>query len=325
MGNVGVKIGGRDRHHPSPPRGPRWSLGWVLGVILLAGCSGPIRSDPRPRVVASSTILYDLAARVGGPDIQLSGLMAPGDDPHIYEPVPRDTVAIERSDLVLLNGYNLEPQVIKLAQSNARGRVAAVGERIVPLQLHQHGATVPDPHVWGSARNGVILVEAIRDELSRLRPGNRPRFTARATAEINRLRRLDAWIVRQIATIPPDRRHLVTTHDAFQYFAQAYGLEVAGTLIGISTEEQPSAQTVRALANQIRRLRVPTVFAETTTNSALLETVAQEAEVKLSERALFADAIGGPGSGADSYATMLVANTRAIVLGLGGRLEPFTP
>lgn len=297
-----------------------------LGLALVS-CRGlvPTGDVTRPRVVASSTMLQDLTARVGGTRIRLTGLMAPGDDPHIYEPVPRDTVAIEKADLVLLNGYHLEPQVIRLAESNARGRVAAVGEKVKPLPFTQAGATVPDPHVWGSARNGMVIVEAIRDELVRLSPSDRALFTANASIELNRLRRLDAWIARQIQTIPADRRHLVTTHDAFQYFAQAYGLQVAGTLVGISTEEQPSAQTIRRLANEIRRLRVPVVFAETTTNPALIETVATEAGVKLSDRHLYADAIGAPGQGADSYVGMLVANTEAIVEGLGGRIEPFVP
>ena len=116
---------------------------------------------------------------------------------------------------------------------------------------------------------------------------------------------------------------LVTTHDAFQYYARAYGLEIFGTLIGISTEEQPSAQTVRKLADAIQTANVPAIFAETTINPALIQTVAAEAGVKLAERELYSDSLGAAGSDANSYIEMIVANTQTIVESLGGNYTPF--
>jgi manganese/iron transport system substrate-binding protein len=115
----------------------------------------------------------------------------------------------------------------------------------------------------------------------------------------------------------------VTTHDAFQYYANAYRLSIIGTLIGISTEEQPSAQTVQRLVESVKTARVPTIFAETTINPALIRTVAQEAGVKVAERSLYSDSIGAPGSDGDSYINMMVANTRSIVESLGGKSTPF--
>jgi manganese/iron transport system substrate-binding protein len=139
------------------------------------------------------------------------------------------------------------------------------------------------------------------------------------------LQQLDRWIEQQIATIPENQRKLVTTHDAFQYYARAYGLEITGTLIGISTEEQPSAQTVSKLADSIRKSQVTAIFAETTINPKLITTVAEEAGVKLAENELYSDSIGAQGSDGDSYIKMLVSNTETIVEALGGKVTAFEP
>ncbi|MFM7372689.1 MAG: metal ABC transporter solute-binding protein, Zn/Mn family, partial [Sphaerospermopsis kisseleviana] len=133
----------------------------------------------------------------------------------------------------------------------------------------------------------------------------------------NELQQLNNWIQQQIQTIPPEKRKLITTHDAFQYYANAYGLEIAGTLIGISTEEQPSAQTVKQLVDEIKKIGVPAIFAETTINPTLIKTVAQEAGVKLAPNELYSDSIGEKGSEADTYIKMMEANTRSIVEALG--------
>jgi manganese/iron transport system substrate-binding protein len=143
-------------------------------------------------------------------------------------------------------------------------------------------------------------------------------FTANANAYIAELAQLNGWIEAQTATIPPDQRQLLTTHDAFQYYAAAYGLTVAGTLIGLSTEEQPSARTVQQLVQSIRTLGVPAIFAETTINPQLITTVAAEAGVALAPEKLYSDSVGAAGSDGDSYLKMMAANTRAIVDNLGG-------
>ena len=137
------------------------------------------------------------------------------------------------------------------------------------------------------------------------------------------MQQLDSWISQQIQTIPIQQRQLVTTHDAFQYYARAYGLQVTGTLIGISTEEQPSARTIKSLADGIKATKVPAIFAETTINPDLIKTVAQEAEVKLAPEELYSDSIGAAGSDGDTYVKMLAANTRTIVEALGGDFTTF--
>lgn len=294
----------------------------ALGWIAVSCRPAPMQTadDPKkPTVVATNTILADLTQQVGGEAIALVSILKPGDDPHVYEPVPIDTQRLEDADLILYNGYNLEPGLIRLAESaGVQGRRVAVGEAVPPLELEQEGSTVPDPHVWGDAQNAILMVNVIRDELVRLSPEDEATFTQNAANLIATLEQLDGWITQQIRTIPPDQRQLVTTHDAFQYYARAYRLTVLGTLIGISTEEQPSAQTLQRLVDAVRAASVPAIFAETAINPRLIKTVAEEAGVRLADTELYADSIGAPGSDADSYVTMMVANTRAIARNLGG-------
>lgn len=304
--------------------------GMLLGVWL-SGCNEidanrtPTAADGKPNVVATSTIIADLTEDVGKDAVAVKGILQPGTDPHVYEPVPADSQALEKADLILYNGYNLEPGIIKLMNaSGLKAGKVAVGEVVQPLQLDKgEQKTVPDPHVWGDVENVILMVNAIRDALIERSPADKAKFTQNAARLTEELKQLNAWIAEQIKTIPSDRRKLVTTHDAFQYYARAYGIPVAGTLIGISTEEQPSAQTVQRLVESVKATGVPAIFAETTINPALIKTVAQEAGIKLAPRQLYSDSIGAPGSDGDSYVNMMVANTRSIVEALGGNYTPF--
>ncbi|MGK7927853.1 MAG: zinc ABC transporter substrate-binding protein [Spirulina sp.] len=305
----------------------KWcAIAMIIVGVGLNGCDGSRTEEEsdRPRVVATSTIIADLTAKVGGEEIELTGILKPGEDPHIYEPVPQDTIALERADLIFYNGYNLEPALIRIVEgTGVKALKVAVGEKVVALQDTNYGQNIADPHVWGDAENGMVMVEAIRDALIELSPSDREIFAENAEKLQASLQQLDTWIGERIATIPPENRQLVTTHDAFEYYARAYGLEVAGTLIGMSTEEQPSAQTVKTLSDAIKTAGIPAIFAETTINPTLIKTVAQEAGVKLSDRELYSDSLGVPGSEGDSYAKMLAANTRTIVEALGGEYLPF--
>ncbi|MEA5506336.1 metal ABC transporter substrate-binding protein [Halotia wernerae UHCC 0503] len=304
----------------------------IVGVLLGLWIGGCVQRnspaiDGKPRVVATSTIIADLTQEVGGDEIQLTGILKPGTDPHVYEPVPADSVILEEADLILYNGYNLEPGLIKLMKaSGGKVQQLPVGEVVKPLRLEKaKGEVVPDPHVWGSAENAIAMVNAIRDALIKLSPEDQEKFTQNAAQLTQELQQLHSWTKQQIQTIPPDKRQLVTTHDAFQYYGDAYGIAIAGTLIGISTEEQPSAQTVQRLVESIKKIDVPAIFAETTINPALIKTVAQEAGVKLAPSQLYSDSIGAKGSDGDSYIKMIEANTRTIVEALGGKYTPFQP
>ncbi len=291
----------------------------VVGLSLLMGgwLSLAGLAVARPRVVVTTTLIADWVGQVGQDRIQLSSLLQPGQDPHVYEPTPADAAALEQADLVFYNGYNLEPGLIRLVNAAAqRARRVALAEILEPIVTDEDGIPTPDPHVWGDVENVILMVEHIAQELAEQVPDEAAFFQANAAAYRAELEELHAWIGEQIQTIPPANRVLVTTHDAFAYYTQAYDLKMGGSLLGISTEEQPSAQTVARLVEEIRG--VPAVFAETTLNPALIQTVAAEAGVQVAEQELYSDSLGKPGSGAETYIAMMRHNTCAIVAALGG-------
>lgn len=302
-------------------------LGILLGLLGGAACSPEVGDENGvPRVVSTSTMIADWTEVVAGDEIDHTGILEPGVDPHIYEPVPADSIAMEEAELIFYNGYNLEPELIKLMNAvGTQARKVALGELVDPLVTEYEGRMEPDPHVWGDVQNVIPMVNAIRDALIELSPEDEAVFTTHAADLTAELAKLDTWVREQINTIPAENRTLVTTHDAFEYYINAYGLRSGGTLIGISTEEQPSAQTVARLADEIQAANVPAIFAETTINPALITTVAAEAGVTLAERELYSDSIGEAGGEADSYIRMIEANTRTIVEALGGTFSEFAP
>ncbi|XZO00822.1 MAG: metal ABC transporter solute-binding protein, Zn/Mn family [Microcoleus sp.] len=327
----------------------RVSVVAVLAIALgLVGCSekpqasNPIpesRATNLPKVVATTGVICDITKEIAASSIDTICLIKPGDDPHAYQTKPEDRKAIETGNLILYAGYDHEPSIIKLIQSttNSAPKIA-VHQLAVPKPLmgeheheaehkreakpHEAGEKVPDPHVWHNPQNGILMVEVIRDELKKVAPNNAEIYTTNSAKLIADLQKLDTWIKAQIGTIPQAKRKLVTTHDALSYYANAYGFEVAGALQGVTTEEQPTAARIAELSSEIKRAGVPTIFVESTTNPKLMETVAREANVKISDKELYSDELGAPGSGADTYEGMLKSNTCAIVSGLGGNCTP---
>lgn len=330
----------------------------VLALALgLAGCSSkpetmnsssntttgasstPVDSE-KPKVVATSSVLCDVTEKIAQDTVDLTCLIPAGTDPHVYAPKPSDRKAIEQANLILYNGYGFEADFIKLIQStkNSAPKVA-VGEIAVPKPLngeeHKHESRGKaeadqehgefDPHVWHDAKNGVRMVEVVLDNLKKISPNNGAKYINNSEKITRELAQLDSWIKSEISTIPAKQRKLVTTHDAMGYYAAAYGIPIEGALQGISTDEKPTAGRVKELVDEIKKASVPTIFAEATINPKLIETVSREAQVNVSNQRLFADGLGEKGTPADTYEKMLIANTQAIVKGLGGKYTPFQP
>lgn len=184
---------------------------------------------------------------------------------------------------------------------------------------HEHGEEeVADPHIWHSAENNGAIADVIATHLAKVNPDQVDFYQNNAATLMDQFAQLDTWIQAQVSTIPAGNRKLVTTHDAFRYYADAYGIEVEGALSGLSTEEQPSPGTLTSLVNQVKEAQVPAIFAETTTNPDLINTVARNASVKVAEQPLFVEGPGGAGTAAETTQAMLVVNTCTIVTALGG-------
>jgi manganese/iron transport system substrate-binding protein len=292
----------------------------------LSGVVAHSNHSSKPRVVATTSILCDVTKQIAQDTIDLTCLVDAGSDPHDFKPRPSDRMAITRANLVLYSGYSFEPEIIKLINAtNGNFTKVAVNEMAVPLplQFEEDGEKVSDPHVFHTAQNGARIVEVIGASLNLLAPSKSSMYKANTKKLSAELLQIDSWIKAQIATIPPNQRKLVTTHDAFGYYSKAYGISVAGALQGVSTEEQATPKRVSELVRVIKQEGVPTVFAESTINPKLITAVAKEAKVKVSDRELFADGLGEVGSEADTYQKFFIANTQTIVEGLGGQFTPF--
>jgi len=186
---------------------------------------------------------------------------------------------------------------------------------------HGEGELVADPHIWHNAANNAAIAEVIATNLAQVNPDQAEVYEQTVGTLTEQFAELDTWIQTQVDTIPAGNRNLVTTHDAFRYYADAYGIDVKGALSGLSTEEQPSAAMLTGLVDQVKAAQVPAIFAESTTNPDLINTVASNAAVKVAEQPLFVAGPGGDGTAAATTQEMLVANTCTIVNALGGTCD----
>jgi ABC-type Zn uptake system ZnuABC Zn-binding protein ZnuA len=300
----------------------RWSsTAGMLGMVglLIAGCvAAPAErshADTGVEVVTSMSVLADFARQVGGEHVEVSSLVPMGGDPHAYEPTPSDARALRDADVVLGNGVGLEPWFDALIAGSGRD-VVVLTERIAHLAFDD-GDGEPDPHLWMVPPQAVAYVEAVAAALAEVDPDHAQAYAANAAAYVQRLEALDVELADTLSIVPPDRRVLVTSHDAYTYFAAHYGFEV-DTVVGISTDEEPGAGTVQRLIDRVREQQVPTVFVETTVDPAVVERIAADAGAEVGAP-LYGDSVGEPGSGAETYERMMRANVDALVAGLAGR------
>ncbi len=274
-----------------------------------------------PLVVATTSVLCDLTKQITAETINLTCLTSPSINPKVYQPTPADRQAINQAKVIIFNGYNLEPGLEKfILSSKNKAPKLPVAKIAVPSPLMKtvNGKKVADPYVWHNAKNAVKMVDVISINLARTIPENTELYKSNTKKIKNQLLQLDSWIKTRIESIPPKKRTLITTHNEMAYYVRAYGMKLAGTLRFISPTEQTSDTKVKLLATTLQRTQIPTIFAQPTISPELIEAVAKEARVNISQRQLYTENLGLPGSEADTYQKMMVANTRTILEGLEG-------
>lgn len=262
-------------------------------------------------VVASFSIVGDMVARVGGEDVTVTVLIGPNGDAHTFEPTPAHARALAAADIVFANGLGFEPWLDRLATSaNAKAKLVHVTKGLSARAFDDgdHGHNhAQDPHAWQDARNALIYVANIAQALAAKDPANAARYDARADAYAKDLRALDVDIRARFAAIPSRERRVITSHDAFGYFAAAYGIAFLAPL-GTSTETQASAKGVARLITQIRRENIKAVFVENISDPRLIEQIARETGVKIGGK-LYSDALSPKDGPAPDYLAMMRHNT----------------
>lgn len=304
-------------------------LVFVASGLFFLGCSEK-NGSPRNgklRVVATTTIVGNTVAEIGGDKIELQTLMGPGVDPHLYKASEGDVRRIGNAQIIFYNGLHLEAKLGGvLERLGGQRTVVAVTEKIPVEDLlvdEDYGAH-PDPHVWFDVKLWRYTVDVIRDALIKEDPDNQEYYTLRAKEYAEELLQLDEWVHQQLNRVEKEKRILITAHDAFRYLEKSYGIEVRG-LQGMSTVAEASAQSVNNLAEFISTRKIPVIFIESSIPKrnilAVQEGVRSKGfEVKIGGE-LYSDALGSLGSPAGTYTGMVKHNIETIVTSLLGESD----
>ncbi|HUS40792.1 MAG TPA: zinc ABC transporter substrate-binding protein, partial [Pirellulales bacterium] len=300
-------------------------VGVMLTLLILTGCkdrstdarsvSESDRPDNRKTVICTTTMIADLARNLVGDVADVRGIMKEGEDPHVYDVRPRDAEMIASGDVVLSNGFHLEATLGHIIENNAEGKVVALAEQAVAKPLSgANSVGAPDPHCWMNVQYFRGYAEHARDALVEADPANADVYRKNAETYMTELDELHAWVKQQVATVPRERRVMITSHDAFEYLGNEYEIEVHG-MIGISTEQAPRPQDIEKLESLIRDRGVRALFVETSVSQTLNNMVKKSAKatgVKIGGT-LYSDSLGPADTPEGTYTGMMRHNVTTIV------------
>lgn len=326
----------------SAPR--RRALLAAAGLCLSAALTPAYAAEPL-KVVASFSILGDIVREVGGKDVSVSTLVGPDGDAHEYEPTPADARKLAGAQLLVVNGLDFEAWLPRLEKASGfAGRKVVASEGVTPRKFaggghdhghdhdhdhdhdhgkgdadgdkggHHHHHGDADPHAWQNLANGARYARNVAEGLAAADPAHADAYRQRALAYGARIEKLDAAIRQTFAAIPAERRKVVTSHDAFGYFGDAYGVTFIA-VAGVSTAAEPSAADVARIIEQVKRERVPAVFVENITSPRLVQQIAREAGAKVGGT-LYSDALSKPGQPGATYLEMFEWNARQLAAAL---------
>lgn len=295
---------------------------FLLCVVLLAvGCGPPAEQKPATggplKIVCTTTMITDMVKRLAEPDAQVQGLMGPGVDPHLYKASASDVSKLQQADLIFYNGLHLEGKMTEVLESVGKTRpVVAVTERIPKdkLQYPAHFQGHPDPHVWFDVEMWSSAVGPVSEALAKRDPAHAARYQERAAKLSAELAELHKWCGTELSKVPKERRVVVTSHDAFNYFGQAYGYEVVG-LQGISTVTEAGLADVTRMVDFIKQRKIPAIFVESSVPKAAIERVSEDSGARVGGE-LFSDAMGSPDTEEGTYPGMIRHNVNLIVKAL---------
>jgi zinc/manganese transport system substrate-binding protein len=285
-------------------------LCWLicLGLILVGG---PARAQDRLNVVASFSILGDFVRNVGGDRVNVTTLVGPNSDAHVYSPTPADAKKVADATLVFVNGLGFEGWMQRLLKSaGGKASVVTTTSGIAPLNLGSDA----DPHAWQSVANAKIYVANIRDALVAAAPADAEAFKSKADAYLADLDALDRDVREAIVKIPESRRKVISTHNAFGYFAAAYGVEFIAPL-GVSTESEASARDIAKIITQIRAAKIPAVFLENITDPRLMGRISAETGARVGGT-LYSDSLTDEKGDSPTYIAMVRHNIKALTSAL---------
>ena len=285
----------------------------MVSAALLLALAGPKATwaADKPKVVATFTIIGDLVQAVGGDAVTVTTLVGPDGDAHVFEPKPSDVAAVAKADLLFANGLGMEPWLDRLTEAaDFNGTTIIASADVTPLPFKEEadasGGMPDDPHAFQDLSNGRLYVKAIAAALETLAPDQAHAIAARAAMLDGEMAALDLDIKAKLGALPQANRRILTSHDAFHYFAKAYGLDIL-SIQGASTETEPSAADLAAIARQAKTGQVKAIFLENMSNPTLAQTISSESGVPVGGE-LVADALTRPDGVAPHYLDMFKYN-----------------
>jgi zinc/manganese transport system substrate-binding protein len=275
---------------------------WLICLALVMAAL-PARAQDRLSVVASFSILGDFVRNVGGDRVDVTTLVGPDGDAHVYTPAPADAKKMTDAKLVIVNGLGLEGWLQRLVRSaGSKAAMVTATKGITPRKLGSDA----DPHAWQSVANAKVYVANIRDALAAADPAGAQGYRANAQTYLEKLDALDREVRAAVAQIPQNRRKVISTHDAFGYLAAAYGIEFVAPR-GVSTESEASARDIARIITQIRTQKIPAVFLENVSDSRLMRRISAETGAKVGGT-LYSDSLTGEKGDAPTYIDMVRHN-----------------
>lgn len=288
----------------------------ATAIIATLVVAGPASARERLKVLATFSVLGDLVKNVGGDRVEVLTLVGPDSDAHVYAPSPADARKVADAAVVITNGLGFEGWISRLVRASGSKAPVVVATKGITVRkvagAHGHGDA--DPHAWQSAANVKVYIANIRGALIAADPTSRDAYQANATTYLGKLDSLDAEIKAAVASIPADRRRIISSHDAFGYFQQAYGVEIIAPQ-GVSTEAEASARDVARIITQIKRLKIPAIFLENISDPRLMQRIAHETGARIGGR-LYSDALTGEKGDAPTYLDLMRHNVRQLVAAL---------
>jgi zinc/manganese transport system substrate-binding protein len=283
---------------------------WLILTALVASVL-PAGAEPL-KMVATFSILGDFARNVGGSSVDVTTLVGPDSDAHVYSPTPADAKKIAGAKLIVVNGLGFEGWLPRLVQSSgSKAKIVTATDGIAPLRF----GSAADPHAWQSVGNAKTYVANIRDALATADPANAGQYRANADAYLAKLDALDREVREAIAKLPPARRKVISTHSAFDYFAASYGIEFIAPL-GVSTESEPSARDIAKIITQVKQAKIPALFLENVTDPRLIQRISAETGARVGGT-LYSDSLTGEKGDAPTYIEMVRHNIKALTRALG--------
>jgi len=284
----------------------------TLGLALSTSTAGAIEPI---KIVTSFSILADITRQIGGDRVSVDALVGPEEDAHVFDPAPRDAARISAAKLIIINGLGFEGWIDRLIKaSGGVPRIVTASEGITSHQAMIGGLERIDPHAWQDVSNIKIYARNITNALIEIDPENGTIYRANLAFYDEELVALDIEIRAAIKAIPLERRKIVTTHDAFGYFARAYGVEMIAPQ-GMSTEAEPSAKDVAKIIRQVKSEQIPAVFLESVSDPRLAERISDESGAHIGGK-LYSDALSKENTPSGTYIGMMKANIRELTKAL---------